>query len=153
MVCPYCGTKEDKVLDSRESPDGSTIRRRRECKDCGRRFTTFEQIEQRTLYVVKRSGRRVPFDREKVLNGLRLACTGRPVSAEALEEISSEIERMLHNRLESEVDSREIGELAMERLRTLDQVAYVRFASVYRQFEDASQFKQVVDMLRKKTRA
>ena len=153
MRCPYCGANDDKVLDSREAPDGSTIKRRRECKGCNRRFTTFEQIEELTVYVVKSGERREPFSREKVLRGMQLACTGRPVSQETLEEIAEDIERMLYNRLEKEVPSREIGDLVMERLKTLDQVAYVRFASVYKQFEDATQFRELVNMLRKRTKA
>jgi transcriptional repressor NrdR len=152
MRCPFCGSKEDKVLDSREVPDGAVIKRRRECKQCGRRFTTFEQIEEMILYVVKRNNRREEFDRRKVLKGIQLACTGRPVSPEALDDLASDIERMLYNRLEREVSSGEIGDMVMERLRVLDQVAYVRFASVYRQFEDATQFKEIVNMLRKKTK-
>lgn len=150
MRCPFCGSKEDKVLDSRESPEGETIKRRRECKACGRRYTTFEQIEEMVLFVVKSDGKREPFDRRKVLKGLALACTGRPVSQETLEEVAEDIERKLFNRLEREVPSTEIGEMVMERLRTLDQVAYVRFASVYRQFEDATQFRDIVNMLRKR---
>lgn len=150
MRCPFCGSKEDKVLDSRESPEGETIKRRRECKTCGRRYTTFEQIEEMVLFVVKSDGKREPFDRRKVLKGLALACTGRPVSQETLEEVAGDIERKLFNRLEREVPSSEIGEMVMERLRTLDQVAYVRFASVYRQFEDATQFRDIVNMLRKR---
>lgn len=150
MRCPFCGSKEDKVLDSRESPEGETIKRRRECKACGRRYTTFEQIEEMALFVVKSDGKREPFDRRKVLKGLELACTGRPVSQQTLEETAEDIERKLYNRLEREIPSAEIGELVMERLRTLDQVAYVRFASVYRQFEDATQFRDIVNMLRKR---
>jgi transcriptional repressor NrdR len=153
MLCPFCGAKEDKVLDSRESPDGKNIRRRRECKECGRRYTTFEQIEEMVLYVVKSNLKREPFSREKILKGLRLACTGRPISAQVMEDITTDIERMLFNRLEREVASREIGDMVMERLRTLDQVAYVRFASVYRQFEDATEFRKLVNMLQKKTRS
>ena len=152
MRCPYCGSKEDKVLDSREAPDGDSIKRRRECKLCGRRFTTFEQIEEMVVYVVKQSGRREVFDRRKVLHGMEIACKGRPVSRERLEEISQDIERMLYNRQEREIRSGEIGEMVMERLRTLDQVAYVRFASVYRQFEDAAQFREIVNLLRKKAK-
>lgn len=152
MRCPFCGSREDKVLDSRESPDGDTIKRRRECKVCGRRFTTFEQVEEMKLYVIKNNNRREEFDRRKILRGMQLACTGRPVSQETLEGIVSDIERMLYNRLEREVPSREIGDMVMERLRTLDQVAYVRFASVYKQFEDASQFREIVNMLRKKNK-
>jgi transcriptional repressor NrdR len=152
MTCPFCGSREDKVLDSREATDGSTIRRRRECKGCGRRFTTFEQIEEMVVYVEKRSGRREPFARQKVLRGLQLACTGRPVSQVDLEDIAADIERMVFNRLEREVPAVEIGEMVMERLRTLDQVAFVRFASVYRQFEDATEFKEIVNMLRRKSK-
>lgn len=152
MRCPFCGSKEDKVLDSRESPDGDTIKRRRECKHCGRRYTTFEQIEELVLYVVKSDNSREPFRREKVLKGMQIACTGRPVPQDTLEHAAEEIERMLYNRLEREVPSKEIGEMVMERLRSIDQVAYVRFASVYRQFEDATQFKEIVNMLRKKAK-
>src|ERR687884_2293604 len=150
MRCPFCGANDDKVLDSREAPDGATIKRRRECKHCGRRFTTFEQVEEMLLYVVKSDGRREVFDRKKVLQGLKLACTGRPVSQETLEQIAEDIERILYNRMEREVPSREVGDLVMERLRTLDQVAYVRFASVYLQFEDANQFKEIVGLLRRR---
>ncbi len=138
------------MLDSREAPDGTSVRRRRECKACGRRFTTFEQIEQMELFVVKRSGRREPFDRVKVLKGMRIACAGRPVSSEQLESTVADIERMLLNRLEREVASAVIGDMVMERLRVIDQVAYVRFASVYRQFEDATQFRELVKNLRKR---
>ena len=152
MRCPFCGSNDDKVLDSREAPDGTHIKRRRECKHCSRRFTTFEQIEEMALYVVKSDGRREPFSREKILRGLQLSCTGRPVSHQTLEEIAGDIERMLYNRLEREVQSREVGDLVMERLRSLDQVAYVRFASVYRQFEDATQFRELVNVLRRKTK-
>jgi transcriptional repressor NrdR len=152
MRCPFCGANEDKVLDSRESSDGTAIKRRRECKQCGRRFTTLEKIEEITLFVIKNNNKREEFDRKKILNGMKLACKGRPVSNETLEEIAADIERMLYNRLEREVTSREIGEMVMERLRTLDQVAYVRFASVYKQFEDATQFREIVNLLRKKTK-
>ncbi|MCX6358764.1 MAG: transcriptional regulator NrdR [Armatimonadetes bacterium] len=153
MRCPFCGDKEDRVLDSREAPDGVTVRRRRECKQCGRRFTTFEQIEEQSLLVVKRDGRREPFSREKILKGLRIACTGRQVTAEQMESTADDIERMLYNRLEREVTSQDVGDLVMARLRQIDQVAYVRFASVYRQFEDATQFREIVNMLRRKSRA
>lgn len=150
MRCPYCGTNDDKVLDSREAQDGSTIRRRRECKGCGRRYTTFEQTEEMELYVVKRSGRREPYQREKVLQGMRIACKGRPISADTLEAAADDIERLLLNRLEREVPTEVIGEMVVERLRTIDQVAFVRFASVYRQFEDATQFKEIVNRLRRR---
>jgi len=152
MRCPFCGSKEDRVLDSRESPEGEQIKRRRECKHCGRRYTTFEQIEELALYVVKTDGRREQFRREKVLRGMQIACAGRRVSQETLEQVADDIERLLYNRLEREVTSNEIGEMVMERLRALDQVAYVRFASVYRQFEDAAQFREIVNLLRRKAK-
>lgn len=149
MRCPFCGAMDDRVLDSRESQSGDSIRRRRECKTCGRRFTTFEQIEEIQLYVIKRNGRREPFNRNKVLQGMKIACKGRPVSMETLEQTAEDIERQLLNRLDREVSSRTIGEMVMDRLRTIDQVAYVRFASVYRQFEDATQFREIVNRLRR----
>lgn len=147
MRCPFCGTNDDKVLDSREASDGATIKRRRECKHCGRRFTTFEQIEEMALFVVKTDGRREPFHRDKILRGLQLSCTGRPISQETLDEIVGDIERQLYNRLEREIPSREVGDMVMDRLKTLDNVAYVRFASVYKQFEDATQFREIVNAL------
>lgn len=149
MRCPFCGAMDDRVLDSRESQSGDSIRRRRECKSCGRRFTTFEQIEEIQLYVIKRNGRREPFNRNKVLQGMKIACKGRPVSMEQLEQTAEDIERQLLNRLDREVSSQTIGEMVMDRLRTIDQVAYVRFASVYRQFEDATQFREIVNRLRR----
>ena len=130
MRCPFCGSREDKVLDSRESVEGNNIKRRRECKGCGRRYTTYEQIEELSLHVIKSDGRREPFKREKILHGLQLACKGRPVSQERLAACAEDIERRLYNRLEREIPTTEIGELLMEELRALDQVAYVRFASV-----------------------
>jgi transcriptional repressor NrdR len=152
MRCPFCGSNDDKVLDSREAPDGSAIKRRRECKVCSRRFTTFEQIEELLVYVVKSDGRREPFNREKILKGIQLATTGRPVSHQTLEEIAADIERMVYNRLEREIPTREIGDLVMDKLKGVDQVAYVRFASVYKQFEDATQFKELVNMLRRRSK-
>ncbi|MCS6777741.1 MAG: transcriptional regulator NrdR [Chloroherpetonaceae bacterium] len=150
MRCPFCGSlNRDRVLETRTLNDGASIKRRRECEVCKRRFTTMEEIEEMKLIVVKSDSKREPFDRRKIVRGMELACKGRPVSAEALEEAAMEIERLLYNRLEKEVTSREIGEMVMERLKTLDQVAYVRFASVYRQFEDATQFKEIVNMLRR----
>jgi transcriptional repressor NrdR len=153
MRCPFCGSREDKVLDSRESAEGETIKRRRECKMCGRRFTTFEQIEELQLQVVKRDGRRESFRRENILHGMQLACKGRPVSTDRLYAAAEDIERKLYNRLEREVSAQEIGEMVMEELRHIDQVAYVRFASVYRQFEDAAQFRDIVNLLRKRSRS
>ncbi len=154
MKCPFCGHDDDAVLDSRPLRDGEQIKRRRECKHCGRRFTTFETIEEMQVIVVKKPDRdgqqgREPFDRAKLLRSLRVACQKRPVSEERLQEIADDIERSLTNRLDKEVPSSEIGEMVMEQLRRTDQVAYVRFASVYRQFEDATQFRDIVNMLKR----
>jgi len=147
MKCPYCGHKDDKVLDSRSIREGEGIRRRRECLACGRRFTTYEQIEEMRLMVVKKDERREPFDRSKILKGMVTACEKRPVSTAQLEAAVDEIERALYNRGDKEVRSAEIGDMVIEKLRRLDRVAYVRFASVYRQFEDVAQFKELVDVL------
>lgn len=147
MKCPYCGHKDDKVLDSRSIREGEGVRRRRECLACGRRFTTYEEIEEMRLVVVKKDERREPFDRSKVLKGMLTACEKRPVSVAQLESAADEIERALYNRGDKEVRSAEIGDMVIEKLRRLDQVAYVRFASVYRQFEDVTQFKELVDVL------
>ncbi|HLV81866.1 MAG TPA: transcriptional regulator NrdR [Chthonomonadaceae bacterium] len=153
MKCPFCGVQNrDHVLETRTLNEGTAIKRRRECEACGRRFTTVEEIEELQLFVVKSDNRREPFDRQKIVHGMQLACKGREISFETLDEAAQDIERMLYNRLEKEVSSREIGEMVMERLKTLDQVAYVRFASVYRQFEDATQFKEIVDMLRRRSK-
>jgi transcriptional repressor NrdR len=154
MKCPYCGHDNDAVLDSRPLRDGEAIKRRRECKHCGRRFTTFETIEEMQLTVVKKPDRegvprREPFDRNKLLRSLRVATQKRPVSEAQLEEAVDGIERTLTNRLDKEVPSSDIGEMVMERLGKLDQVAYVRFASVYRQFEDATQFRDIVNLLKR----
>ena len=154
MKCPFCGQDDDAVLDSRPLRDGEAIKRRRECKHCGRRFTTFETIEELQLTVVKKPDRdghlrREPFDRPKLLRSLRVAAQKRPISQEQLEDAADDIERTLSNRLDKEVPSSDIGEMVMERLRRLDQVAYVRFASVYRQFEDATQFRDIVNILRR----
>jgi len=147
MKCPYCGHKDDKVLDSRSIREGEGIRRRRECIACGRRFTTYEQIEEMRLMVVKKDERREPFDRSKILKGMVTACEKRPVSVAQLEAAVDEIERALYNRGDKEVRSAEIGDMVIEKLRRLDRVAYVRFASVYREFEDVTQFKELVDVL------
>jgi len=147
MKCPYCGHNDDKVLDSRAVREGEGIRRRRECLACSRRFTTYEEIEEMRLTVVKRDERREPFDRSKILKGMLTACEKRPVSVAQLEDAVDEIERALYNRGDKEVKSVEIGEMVIERLRRLDQVAYVRFASVYRKFEDVTQFKELIDVL------
>ncbi len=152
MKCPYCGeVDKDRVLDSRPVRDNAAIKRRRECEACKGRFTTFEEIEELRLMVVKANGReRQAFDRAKLLRAVELACKKRPVSAEQMANVVDEIERVLYSRQDKEVPSAEIGEMVMERLRGLDQVAYVRFASVYRQFEDAQQFRQFIDRLNPK---
>jgi transcriptional repressor NrdR len=140
MKCPFCGHAKDRVVDSRESGSGDAIRRRRECLGCGRRFTSYERIEEIPYLVAKKDGRREAFDRSKLTAGLHRACEKRPVSAKALNAIVDEIEQMVQDSPDREVDARIIGERVMERLRTLDKVAYVRFASVYRQFEDVEEF-------------
>lgn len=151
MKCPFCAVlHQDRVLETRTLNEGATIKRRRECEACNRRFTTLEEIEELQLFVVKSDGRREPFTRNKIVQGMRLACKGRKIGEGALEEIARRIERMLFDRLEKEVASREVGDLVMEELRHLDQVAYVRFASVYRQFEDAAQFREIVNLLQRR---
>lgn len=140
MKCPYCGYLESKVVDSRPTDEGGSIRRRRECQRCGRRFTTYETVENVPLMVVKRDGSREAFNKNKLLSGLLRACEKRPVAIALLEEACGQIEQKLSNSLEREIDSRQIGELAMESLKEIDQVAYVRFASVYREFKDISAF-------------
>lgn len=146
MKCPYCQYSESKVIDSRPTDEDEKIRRRRECMRCGKRFTTYEIVETTPLMVVKKDGIIEPFNREKLLNGLLRACEKRPVSLKRMEQMVDEIEQKLKNSLEGEVSSREIGKLAMEELRYVDQVAYVRFASVYREFQDIDSF---MDELRK----
>jgi transcriptional repressor NrdR len=140
MKCPYCSHLEDKVVDSRESKEGEVIRRRRECLGCGKRFTSYERIDQIPHMVVKKDGRREPFDREKVLAGLRRACEKRPVATKTLESIVDRVEAMVQESPDREVSTRVIGEFLMDRLRELDRVAFVRFASVYRDFKDVDQF-------------
>jgi len=140
MMCPFCGENDDRVVDSRESKDGLTIRRRRECNSCHRRFTSYEQIEVISYRVVKADGSREEFNRSKLLAGLLKACEKRPVPLKALEEIVDAAEAELHASKDRELSTRELGELVMDRLKSLDQVAYVRFASVYREFEDINAF-------------
>ena len=140
MKCPYCGYQESKVVDSRHADDSTSIRRRRECLSCQKRFTTYETVESLPIIVVKRDGTRQAFDRNKVLNGMLRACEKRPVPLTRMEEAVDDIEQILQNSLEREVRSEEIGELVMERLKPMDEVAYVRFASVYRQFKDINSF-------------
>ena len=140
MKCPYCGDTDDRVVDSRESRGATTIRRRRECSHCGRRFTTYEEVEDIQFMVVKNDGTRQEFDRRKILDGLRKACEKRPVPAKRLDEIVERIETQMHESEEREIDAADIGETIMQALQDLDQVAYVRFASVYRKFEDIDAF-------------
>lgn len=147
MKCPYCSCEDSKVIDSRPTDEGERIRRRRECTRCGKRFTTYEIIETVPLIVVKKDGTRESFDRVKLFNGLLRACEKRPVPIETIESAVVDIEAQLQNSLEKEVTSQKIGELAMEKLKTIDEVAYVRFASVYRQFKDVSTFVDEVSKL------
>jgi len=152
MQCPYCKYKETKVIDSRISQEGMAVRRRRECLKCKRRFTTYEKIEEMPLMVVKKDGRREPFDRNKLLAGIMKAVEKRPIGTDKLEDMLDKIEMALQRSAENnEVSSREIGELVMKHLRNLDQVAYVRFASVYREFKDVNQFMlELKDLLKNK---
>lgn len=140
MKCYFCGSADSKVVDSRHLDDSNAIRRRRECAKCGRRFTTFETVEITPLVVVKRDGNRQSFNPEKIKGGIMRACEKRPVSANAIQELVDAISQKLHNSLEAEVDSTAIGEMVMEGLKHLDEVAYIRFASVYRQFKDSQTF-------------
>lgn len=147
MKCPYCGYSESKVIDSRPADENSSIRRRRECLACGKRFTTYETVESLPMVVVKKDGSRQSFDRRKVLGGMIRACEKRPVPLAELEKIAEEIEQDLQNSMEREVSTETIGEKVMERLRNVDQVAYVRFASVYRQFKDIDTFMTELNKL------
>jgi len=140
VQCPYCSSLEDKVVDSRLSKEGEVIRRRRECLQCKRRFTTYERIEENLPMLVKKDGRREPFDRHKIFSGLTKACEKRPVSIDQLEAVVARIEKAIQERGVNEIESRIVGEEVMRQLHTLDQVAYVRFASVYREFKDVNQF-------------
>ena len=147
MKCPFCGYSESKVIDSRPAEEGATIRRRRECLSCQKRFTTYETIERMPLIVVKRDGFRQSFDRVKLINGMVRACEKRPVPLEKLEAIADEIEQELQGKLEREVSTVEIGEMVMKRLKEVDEVAYVRFASVYRSFKDINTFMDELSKL------
>ena len=149
MKCPYCGFNESKVIDSRPTEEDEKIRRRRECIKCQKRFTTYEVVESLPLIVVKRDGTREEFDRAKLLKGLSHACEKRPVSIEVLEKTITDIENSLQNTLDREVSSTKVGELAMEHLKKIDEVAYVRFASVYRQFKDINTFMEELNKLLK----
>lgn len=147
MKCPFCGFIESKVIDSRPTDENARIRRRRECLQCGKRFTTYEVIESMPIIVVKRDKSREVFDRQKLFNGLMRACEKRPVSFEVLDNVVDDIEAKIQNSLAREVTAQEIGEYAMEALKTIDAIAYVRFASVYRQFTDISSFQETITNL------
>ncbi len=140
MKCPFCGHQDDKVIDSRSAADGGAVRRRRECGKCRRRFTTYEYVEEMSLRVVKKDGRRESFDRKKILAGIQKACEKRPVPSEKIESVVASIEQQVFRKFDKEVPSKFIGELIMDKLASLDEVAYVRFASVYRQFKDVNHF-------------
>ncbi|MBO6040472.1 MAG: transcriptional repressor NrdR [Oscillospiraceae bacterium] len=147
MKCPFCGYTESKVIDSRPAEEGATIRRRRECLACSKRFTTYEIIERLPLVVVKRDGSRQSFDKVKLINGMVRACEKRPVALQTLEQIADEIEQELQSNLEREVSTVDVGEMVMKRLKTVDEVAYVRFASVYRSFKDINTFMEELSKL------
>lgn len=149
MHCIKCGCEESKVVDSRSIEEGNSIRRRRECLNCKYRFTTYEKLEYTPIIVVKKNGLRQQFDRDKVISGILRACEKRPVSLENIEKVVDEIEMELHNSLEKEVEASKIGEMVIERLKDLDEIAYVRFASVYRQFKDINEFKRELNKLLK----
>lgn len=154
MRCPYCNGLEDKVVDSRTSQEGRAVRRRRECLSCGRRFTTYEYIEEKRLQVSKRDGSSQPYDRRKVLEAIRLACTKRPIASAEIEELVDDLEDAMARLGSDEIDSRQIGELIMERLKAKDNVAYVRFASVYRNFQDLEEFyEELRDLTARRARA
>ena len=147
MKCPYCQCDEDKVVDSRASRNGKAIRRRRECLSCEQRYTTYEYVETTPFTVVKHDGRREPYDRQKVLTGLRMACIKRPVASETIEQMADNIENQLQGAADGEVNARLIGELAMKQLHPIDEVAYVRFASVYRNFKEVKEFISEISVL------
>lgn len=153
MRCPYCNHNSDKVIDSRETQEAVSIRRRRECLNCGRRFTTYEYIEKTPLMVVKKDGRREPFNHEKIFNGLVQACQKRPVSMERIDRLVADVEKEIQKKFDQEINSKYIGELVMDKLSRIDDVAYVRFASVYRQFKDVNQFmRELRDVLNKRVK-
>ena len=147
MKCPFCGHLGDKVVDSRESKEGEVIRRRRECLDCGRRFTSYERIDEIPYMVIKKDGTRERFERQKLIAGLLKACEKRPVSVAALEGVADTIEATLQERPEKEMSTEEVGQLVMDELKRLDKVAYVRFASIYREFQDVEEFEQELERL------
>ena len=147
MKCPFCKKENDKVIDSRSSNEGTVIRRRRECEDCSKRYTTYERIEEVPLYVIKKDRRRELYSREKITSGIHKACEKRPISLTDQDKIADELEKMLHEKYDREVPSTVIGEFVMQRLAKVDQVAYVRFASVYRQFQDVGHFMKELKTL------
>lgn len=147
MKCPFCENENTKVIDSRPTEEGHAIRRRRECEACGKRFTTYEKVEEAIIMVIKKDGRRETFDRNKVFNGIVKACEKRPVPMAEIERMVMEVERSVNNMMLSEIESNVVGELIMEQLKAVDQVAYVRFASVYRQFTDVNTFVKEIEKL------
>lgn len=150
MKCPYCNYEETQVIDTRETENLEATRRRRECLKCNKRFTTYERVEEADIIVVKKDGRRERFERQKLLNGILKACEKRPISLEKIERLVDEVESDLRKRDSVEVESRVIGEIAMKKLKALDKVAYIRFASVYREFEDIDRFEEELERLQKK---
>ncbi len=147
MKCPFCGFDESKVVDSRSTDDNTTIRRRRECTNCSKRYTTYEKIEDIPILVIKRDSTRENFNKEKIVNGLIIACQKRPISRRQIEEIAEDIEKSISNKMLTEVETKVIGEMIMERLKKIDEVSYVRFASVYRQFKDINTFLEEIKNL------
>ncbi|MFT4311737.1 MAG: transcriptional regulator NrdR [Candidatus Woesearchaeota archaeon] len=150
MKCPYCGSNEHKVTDKRETPDETATRRRRECLKCGKRFTTYERVEEVELIVIKKDGKRVSFDRQNVLKGIQVSCHKRPISYDQMVAIVDEVEAKLRNMDSVEIPSKKIGNMVMRQLRKLDKVAFIRFASVYREFSDIDEFAQELDKIIKK---
>ena len=150
MKCPYCGHEETQVIDTRETENLEATRRRRECLKCNKRFTTYERVEEAEIIVVKKDGKRERFERQKLLNGILKACEKRPIPLDKVEKLVDEVESDLRKRDSVEVDSKVIGEIAMKKLKTLDKVAYIRFASVYREFEDLDRFEEELEKLQKK---
>ncbi len=151
MKCPFCGDNNDKVIDSRSVKDGLAIRRRRQCNSCGKRFTTYEYIEMALITVIKRDGRREPYDRQKLINGIKTACRKRPVAEKDIENIVDEVENMIFHSQGMEISSMKIGECVMKKLRELDEVSYIRFASVYREFRDIGEFAEELKKLQDET--
>ncbi len=152
MRCPFCGFNEDRVVDSRESKEGDVIRRRRQCVSCDRRFTSYEKIESIPFQIVKRDESREPYDRDKLMRGLQVACRKRPIPTVTIERIADEIEAAMSESSEREISSRDLGNLVMDQLRNLDQVAYVRFASVHRRFQDVEEFARELHQLKDENR-